>query len=152
MSMVVYDAVLFLHVLCAVMGLGVAFGFPILARTVKTAEQAKYTLLLFQKLEIMPKLGSIGLLLTGLLLAILEPWLWEEGWFITSIILYILAQVLVIGLLPKGLKRLADILEAHRGEELPQAYRAASKQNAKIEGMTHVLAFLLILLMVFKPF
>ncbi|MDQ6420120.1 DUF2269 family protein [Paenibacillus sp. LHD-117] len=152
MSMVVYDAVLFLHILAAVMGLGVAFGFPILARTARTAEQARYTLLLFKKLEIMPKIGSITLLLSGILLAILEPWLWKEGWFITSIVLYLIAQVLVIGLLPKGLKRQADILDSHHGEELPAEYRAASKQNAKVEGMTHVLAFLLILLMVFKPF
>lgn len=152
MSFFVYDLVLFIHITAAVMGLGVVFGFPILARTAKTAEQAKYTLHLFKKLEILPKAGSITLLLSGIVFAILEPSLWSQGWFIASMALYFAAQVLVIGILPKMLQQQSDILDAHTGSDLPAAYREVSKRSARVEGVTHLLAFLLILLMVFKPF
>lgn len=147
-----YGVFLFIHVAAAVMGLGAAFGFPILARTAKTAEQARYTLQLYKNLEILPKVGSITLLVTGIVLAIIEPYLWSEGWFITSIVLYLVAQVLVIGILPKKLKQQADLLEGYAGEELPEAYHLVKKQSARVEGVTHLLAFLLILLMVLKPF
>lgn len=152
MDLTWYGVFLFIHVVAAIMGLGAAFGFPILARTVKTAEQARYTLQLYKNLEILPKVGSITLLVTGIVLAIIEPSLWSQGWFITSIVLYLIAQVLVIGMLPKKLKAQADMLEGHKGEDLPNAYHTVKKQAARVEGMTHLLAFLLILLMVFKPF
>ncbi|WP_161807544.1 DUF2269 family protein [Bacillus sp. FJAT-28004] len=147
-----YTSVLFIHVLAAVMGLGVVFGFPILVRMAKTATQAKYTLQLLKNLEILPKVGSISLLLTGLIMGILETSLFTEAWFIASIAIYLITQIFVIGMLPRNLKAQAAILENHKGEELPPEYKAITKQSAKIEGITHVFAFLLILLMVYQPF
>ncbi|MDQ8734191.1 DUF2269 family protein [Paenibacillus sp. LHD-38] len=147
-----YTIVLFIHVLAAVMGLGAAFGFPILARTAKTAAQARFTLQLLKNLEILPKAGSITLLLTGLIMGIMEPDLFTEVWFIASIAIYLITQIFVIGMLPRNMKAQAAILENHTGEELPPQYKAVSKQSAKIEGVTHLFAFLLIFLMVFQPF
>ncbi|MDF2718330.1 MAG: hypothetical protein K0R28_5255 [Paenibacillus sp.] len=147
-----YNILLFIHIVAAVMGLGAAFGFPIVAKTAKTASQAKHTLELLKRLEILPKVGSIALLITGLILGIITPSLFTSGWYIASIVLYLAAQVIVIGMLPKQMKAQADILEQHSGEDLPQTYIEVGKKSAKLEGITHVLAFLLIALMYFKPF
>ncbi|WP_424766691.1 DUF2269 family protein [Paenibacillus sp. sgz302251] len=147
-----YSIVLFIHVLAAVMGLGAAFGFPILVRTAKTAAQAKYTLQLLKNLEVLPKAGSITLLLTGMVMGIMQPSLFSQGWFISSIVIYLVTQIFVVGMLPKNMKAQAAILENHTGEELPPQYVEISKRSAKIEGITHVFAFLIIFLMMFQPF
>ncbi|TLS50824.1 DUF2269 family protein [Paenibacillus antri] len=147
-----YGILLFIHILGAVMGLGAAFGFPIVAKSAKTVSQAKHTLELLRKLEILPKVGSITLLVTGLILGIIEPSLFRTGWYIASIVLYVAAQVVVIGFLPKKMKEQADILANHEGEVLPNAYLAVGKQAGRLESITHVIAFLLIGLMYFKPF
>jgi uncharacterized membrane protein len=146
-----YSLLVFIHIVAAVMGLGAAFGFPI-AKSAKTAAQARHTLELLKKLEILPKVGSITLLVTGIILGIMNPPLFTAGWYIASIVLYIAAQVIVIGMLPKKMKEQAGILGSHSGDDLPAAYVAVGKQAGKLEGVTHALAFLLILLMVFKPF
>lgn len=45
-----------------------------------------------------------------------------------------------------------EILKNHKGGNLPEAYREIGRQTARLDGITHALAFLLIILMVFKPF
>lgn len=147
-----YGLLVFIHIVAAVMGLGAAFGFPIVAKSAKTASQAKHTLEILKRLEFLPKAGSITLLVTGIVLGIMNPSLFTTGWYIASIVLYFAAQVIVIGLLPKKVKEQADILATHTGEDLPASYIAVGKKAGKLEGITHVLAFLLILLMYFKPF
>ncbi|GLX70025.1 DUF2269 family protein [Paenibacillus glycanilyticus] len=146
-----YSLVLFIHILAAVMGLGTAFGFPLLARSAKNATQAKFTLELLKNMEIMPKVGSITLLLTGIILAIQEPDLFTTGWYIASIVLYLLAQVIVIGMFPKFANAQMAVLENHRTEDIPSEFRVIGKKSLQWELVTHFLAFLLILLMVFKP-
>jgi hypothetical protein len=42
-------------------------------------------------------------------------------------------------------------LENHQMEDIPAAYRAIGKKSLQWEFVTHFLAFMLILLMVFKP-
>lgn len=147
-----YNVLLFIHIVAAIMGLGAAFGFPIVAKAAKTASQARHTLELLKRLEILPKAGSITLLATGILLGILTPSLFTSGWYIASIVLYVAAQVIVVGMMPKKMKVQADALEKHAGEDLPKAYVEAGRQLAKLEGATHLLAFALIALMYFKPF
>jgi hypothetical protein len=141
-----------IHIIAAVTGLGAAFAFPIIAKTAKTVSQAKYTLELLKKLEIMPKVGSLTLLATGLLMGIIVPSLFTTGWFILSIVIYIAVQVIVIGMLPKNMAQQAELLEGVSGEELPAGYRLIGKKNAKLEGITHLAAVVLILLMFYKPF
>ena len=147
-----YSLLVFIHIVAAVMGLGAAFGFPIVAKSAKTVSQAKHTLELLKKLELLPKIGSLTLLVTGIVLGIITPSLFTTGWYITSIVLYLTAQVIVIGMLPKKMREQADILKGHTGEDLPASYLAIGKKAGKLEGITHALAFLLILLMYFKPF
>lgn len=147
-----YSLLVFIHIVAAVMGLGAAFGFPVLARSARTASQARYTLELLKKLEILPKVGSIALLLTGIILGIMSPSLFATGWYIASLVLYFAAQVIVIGMIPKKIRAQADILAQHAGQDLPDAYRAIGKQAGRLEAVTHLLAFLLIWLMYYKPF
>lgn len=146
-----YSLVLFIHIIAAVMGLGTAFGFPLLVRGAKNAAQARFTLQTVKSMEVMPKVGSITLLVTGLILGIQEPELFRAGWYIASIVIYLLAQVIVIGMFPRFANAQMAVLDNHSADDIPAEYRVIGRKSLRWELVTHFLAFLLILLMVFKP-
>lgn len=81
---------------------------------------------LLHRLEILPKVGSILLLLTGIAMAILEPSLFKAGWFIASIVIYLAVQVIVVGILPKQMNKQLKIVNAQKGENLPESYKQLS--------------------------
>lgn len=145
------DILQYIHVLAAITGVGVAFGFSILSRTAKSATEAKHTLHLFDKLGFVPHLGSIILLITSLIMVIMEPALFSKKWFIVSTFVYILVQGYVIGVLPKQMKALFAVLEAHTDDDIPESYRLISRKSVPIERTTQLLAAILLLLMIFKP-
>jgi uncharacterized membrane protein len=147
---IVFQLAVIIHVGAAIMGLGGSFVFSMIARRAKTTTQAKHILQLLLSLEILPKAGSILLLLTGLIFGIKMPYLFMTGWYITSIILYIPILVLIISVIPNNRKKQLDLVTAHTDEELPAQYVAIAKRSAKLEGMLYILVYLLIVLMVFR--
>lgn len=147
-----YGAVLFIHILAAIMGLGVAFGFPAIAKSAKTTTEAKFVLGLLKKMETIPKVGSIILLLTGLILGFLNPVLFKTGWYIISIVIYLAVQVIVAKMIPDHMKAQLAILENHSEENLPEEYLAIGKKSAGLERISHVAAIVLVVLMYFRPF
>lgn len=147
-----HSFLVFVHIIAAVAGIGTVFIFPLIANNSKTKSEARNTLALMKKLELFPKAGSITLLVTGLILGFMNTALFTTGWYIASIVLYVAAQVIVIGMLPKIMTARLQILDRHPGEDLPKEYAEVGKKSAKLEGITHVIVFALIALMYFKPF
>jgi len=147
-----YWALLFIHITAAIMGLGAAIVFPIIAKSAKTTSQAKFTLQLLKRLEPFPKAGSIALFVTGLIMGIMNPSLFTSGWYIASIVVYLLTQIIVAWLAPKKMKEQAALLENHFDEQLPPQYAAIGKKLGMMDGISHLALFVMIVLMVFKPF
>ncbi|WP_416730493.1 DUF2269 family protein [Fictibacillus sp. JL2B1089] len=150
--MTLYGALVLLHILAAIVGLGASFALPVVTKFAKTASQARYALEVNTKIETLPKIGSLTLLATGLLLGYLNTSLFSEVWYIASLVIYVLAQVLVISIIPKKQKQMSEILGSHEGDDLPDSYRTIDKQLDPYVYSLHGLAVLLIILMVVKPF
>ncbi|MBY6038137.1 DUF2269 domain-containing protein [Fictibacillus nanhaiensis] len=150
--MTLYETLVVLHVIAAVAGLGASFAMPVVYKFAKTASQAQFVLHLNKKIETLPKIGSLSLLATGLLLGALNTALFNEIWYISSLVIYALSQIIVIGIIPKKQKEMEDILASHEGEELPESFRTVNKQLDPYVYLLHSLAFVLIFLMVVKPF
>ncbi|MDR7074446.1 DUF2269 family protein [Fictibacillus barbaricus] len=150
--MTLYGILVLIHVIAAIIGLGASFAMPVVTKFAKTKNQARFALDLNAKIETLPKIGSISLLLTGLILGFLNTGLFHETWYISSLVIYVLAQVLVIGIIPKKQKQMSEILAAYEGDDLPDDYRAVDKQTDPYMYLLHSLAVILIILMVVKPF
>jgi uncharacterized membrane protein len=150
--MTLYGTIVLIHVIAAIVGLGASFAMPVITKCAKTASQARFALDLNAKIETLPKIGSLTLLATGLLLGYLNSALFSEVWYISSLVIYVLAQVLVIGIIPKKQKQMNEILSSHEGDELPEAYRTVDKQLDPYVYLLHSLAVIIIILMVVKPF
>jgi len=150
--MSLYGIIVFVHIIAAVAGLGASFAMPVIMKNPSTASQAKFALDLNHKVELFAKVGSIALLLTGLILGFLNTNLFTTGWYITSIIIYIAVQIVVACIMPKKIKKMTEIIEAHKGEDIPESYQKVNKELAPYNSILHTAIVLLVILMSFKPF
>lgn len=116
-----------------------------------TTGQAKFALALLEKTAILPKLGGTLLLLTGLALGFLETSLFKELWYVLSIIIFLVILVIFAGLIPAGIKQQLTVLQRTQGDDLPEEYRQSRRRSAWFEVIANLAAFIVILLMVFKP-
>ncbi|MBS2967908.1 DUF2269 family protein [Metabacillus sp. KIGAM252] len=150
--MTIYGIIVLIHVIAAVCGLGATFALPILMNRPKTAAQAHFAIHVNAGIEKLAKIGSITLLVTGIVLGILNPVLFTKIWFIASLIIYVAVQPIAAGILPKRIAEQKAILESHSGEDLPESYHQIGNSMAPYNGFLHSAAIILIALMVLKPF
>nr|WP_286182845.1 DUF2269 family protein [Bacillus sp. ISL-55] len=153
MSVTLYGLLVLVHVIAAVVGLGASFGMPVVAKFgAKSVTNAKVCFEINKKIEIFAKVGSLTLLASGILMAIVNPALWSQGWFISSLVIYVLIQPVVAGMLPKTIGQQVDLVMNSEDGELPAEYHQLDKKAAKLNGIAHVAAVVLIVLMSTKPF
>lgn len=150
--MTFYSLLLVIHLVAAVVGLGASFGMPVLMSSVKTVTQARFALAVSKGIEKFAKVGSITLLITGIIMAIIQPYLFKEIWYIASLVIYVAVQPIAAGLLPKKAKLQMEILENYLGEELPDEYNTLAKESVPLNNVLHIAAIVLIILMTLKPF
>ncbi|MTH54998.1 DUF2269 family protein [Bacillus mangrovi] len=150
--MSVYGGIVLIHVIAAVCGLGATFALPVLMNRPKTVVQANFAIHVNAGIEKLAKMGSITLLVTGIILGILNPELFTKFWYIASLVIYIAAQPIVAVILPKKIAEQQAILESHTGEDLPDSYLQIGKKMAPYNHFMHSAAIILIALMVLKPF
>ncbi|WP_284037800.1 DUF2269 family protein [Neobacillus sp. 114] len=147
--------IVLLHVVSAVVGLGPAYAFPLILRKEKSLEEVKRMADLVTRLEILPKIFGGLTLLTGILLV----WLGNYGtfftlWIAAVLILFILAEVVIIGFLTPMAKKLAmtltQLTEQGKSETNPITLDLLSKvRNYHIASC--VIVLVIIALMVLKP-
>ena len=147
--MSIYGLLVLVHVIAAVAGLGASFSMPVVMRTPETSHQAKFSLDLSKNLA---KVGSIVLLITGLIMGIINPYLFKTGWYIASIVIYIGVQFIVAGIMPKKVKQMAEIIHSHEGEDVPESYGKINSELKPYNIIIHSAAIILIILMSIKPF
>lgn len=152
----VYTSLLFVHIVGAVCGLGATFAIPVLMSKAKTVNQANYAMNVNSGIEKLAKVGSITLLVSGLIMGFINPYLFQEAWYWLSIVLYIAIQPIVAYLIPKKAKEqqaiLNEIGESEQNGPLPDSYHVISKQILPLNAAAQILAVVFILIMTFKPF
>ncbi|WP_240675799.1 DUF2269 family protein [Ammoniphilus sp. CFH 90114] len=147
-----YGFVVFIHIIAAVCGLGAVFANPSIMKRGTTVNKAKQALETAKDVEKFAKIGSIALLLTGLLLGLLNPSLFTEGWYIAALILYLAVQPIVAYMIPKKAENLYVLLEKQDSDTLPAEFMPIAMQIAKLDNIARASVFILILLMSLKPF
>ncbi|SHF41170.1 Predicted integral membrane protein [Seinonella peptonophila] len=147
-----YNYLLFIHIISAVTAIVAIIGYPVIMSCVRTVEQAKFGLRLLEKMAILPKIGGILLLLTGISFGYQQTYLFQELWYWLSVVIFCVILVILAVLLPSGMKQQLALLQQTQGETLPEAYRQSRRRSLRLEVTANVCVVLSILLMVFKPF
>jgi uncharacterized membrane protein len=146
-----YIYLVFIHIIAAVTAMAAVICYPLIMSSARTTGQAKFALALLEKTAILPKLGGTLLLLTGLALGFLETSLFKELWYVLSIVIFLVILVIFAGLIPAGIKQQLTVLQQTQGDDLPEEYRQSRRRSAWFEVIANLAAFIVILLMVFKP-
>ncbi|MFS0783664.1 DUF2269 family protein [Bacillus sp. 1P06AnD] len=150
--MTLFGLLILLHVTAAVCGIGGTFIMPLVISYPKTVSQALFSIELYRGISKVAKIGGIVLLLTGVLMGIMNTYLWGEIWFTASLVLYVLIQPIFIVMIPRKLDRQVDALKSAEDERLPSHYLGIAKEMAPWSAIAHTATFLLVILMVWKPF
>lgn len=149
------NAVVLVHVLAAIIGIGPTYFTHVLLRKGQTLGQLRQSVKLAKTLEFFPKiLGSLAVV-TGLLLAWLgDNYGFDLFWIYGAIVLYVLIQIVVIGFMAPQAAKATALLEASKddpnGPASPDINAAIARTNA-ITYVASAMGVLLFLFMFFKP-
>lgn len=147
-----YQILLLIHVLSAILGLGPGFIMIYVVTRAKTLTELRYAYLIRNRLHVFVMVGGVILPLSGLLMGWVNPYLFKMGWYVTSLILYILALVIGPLILSPRTKPIRKLLESSTGDDIPVGYYPLAKELFKYERLTNLIFVVIIILMVLKPF
>ncbi len=147
-----YDILVVIHVFSAIVGLGPGFVMIYIVTKAETMTELRHVYKIRNRIHIFVMIGGTLLLLTGLVMGLLRPYLFNQIWFISSLVLFLIALGAGPILLSPRSKPIKIILEEHKGEHVPESYHALSKQLFFYERITNIIFFIIILLMITRPF
>lgn len=118
----------------------------------KNMTEVRHAFYLRNRIHIFVMIGGILLLVTGLLMGFLNPALLKQGWYFTSLVLFLITLASGPFVLKPLLKPIQRILTEHEGEEIPQEYYKYANRLFLSEHILNLILFAIIVLMILKPF
>lgn len=144
-----------IHALSAIIGVGPTFFGHVLVRNNQTLDQLRHSMKLAGKLDIFPKVGGSLAVISGIVLVALNDYgTFMQLWLVGSLALYILIQIVVVGLVAPAQKRLAQWVfdEANINKtELPQVQRNLLSRANSLLYVASAMGVLLFVFMIIKP-
>ena len=149
-----YELLVFIHIFSAILGMGPGLVMTVVVTRSNPVNmtEVRQAFKVRNVLHIFTMVGGLLLLLTGLGMGFLNTYLWSQGWYTISFILYLVALAMgpfVLSPISKPIKRSFSEIE---GEEIPLSYKIQSKKLFRYENMINVLFIIIISLMILKPF
>lgn len=152
--MSLYDVLVFIHVISAILGMGpgMMMTLVVLKPKPKNMTELKHAFAIRNSLHMLTMAGGLLLLVTGLGMGLLNTYLFTQGWYTTSLLLFLVALAFGPVLLAPRSKPIKLLLKKHKGEEIPASYEQLSKQLFHMEHLENLLFLTIIVLMILKPF
>lgn len=150
--MILYNIIVVIHVLSAILGMGPGFSMIYLVTKSKNMDELKQSYFLRNRIHIFVMVGGSLLLVTGLTMGFLRPYLFDMGWYVTSLILFLITLAFGPLILSPRSKPIKKLLKEHQGNEIPSEYYKMAKRLFFWERVENVLFIVIIVLMILKPF
>ncbi|MEW9053159.1 MAG: DUF2269 family protein [Neobacillus sp.] len=147
-----YKVLVFLHIFSAIIGMGPGFILTTVVKSGKTMTELRHSYAIRHKLHIFVMIGGTLLLITGVAMGTLNPILFQMGWYVTSLLLFLAALAIGPLVLSPRSKPIKALLEKHTGEEIPEKYYELSKVLFRYEYLENIIFIIIITLMILKPF
>ena len=150
--MTFYTFLVFIHIFSAIVGLGPGFVMGYIASGATNMNELRHAYAIRHRLHIFVMVGGILLVITGLLMGTLNPILFHAGWYVASLLLFLIALALgPIALSPTS-KPIKALLKNHKGDEIPASYYVLAKKLFFFERIENGILLIVIALMITKPF
>ncbi|UOQ84970.1 DUF2269 family protein [Gracilibacillus salinarum] len=147
-----YSWIVVIHIFSAIVGIGPGFILTTIVKSAKTLPEVRHAFFIKKKLHIFVMSGGMLLLVSGLLMGLLRPMLFQQGWYITSLILYFFALLLGPTALKRSSAPIKEMLADPQLTDVPDSYHVLVQRLLRIEYVENTLLLTIILLMVTKPF
>lgn len=147
-----YKILIFIHIISAILGMGPGFVLSMIPKTAKTMTELRNAYLIKHRVHIMVMIGGLLLIGSGLLMGLMNPSLFRSGWYIVSLILFLIGLAMGPILLAPLSKPIKAILASHKGDNIPEEYIRLSKKLDLCENIANTIFFIIIVLMILKPF
>ncbi len=148
----VFKLLLVIHVCSAIFGLGPGFGFIPIKQSAKTLTQLRFAYSINRALHMFVMTGGFLLLATGFTMGILRPALFHQGWYVTSLVLYLLALSIGPLILTPKIKPIRKLLAEAEGDDIPAEYYKLHRVVLTFEWVLNGFFAGIVLLMLTKPF
>ncbi|MBU5467592.1 DUF2269 domain-containing protein [Virgibacillus sp. MSJ-26] len=147
-----YKLLVFIHIFSAILGLGPGFIMIYVVTKAKTMTELRHAYLIRNRIHIFVMVGGTLLLVTGVLMGMINPYLLKQGWYVVSLILFLVALAFgPIALSPRS-KPIKKMLKEHQGDDVPERYHILAKDLFFYERIENILFLIIIALMILKPF
>jgi len=146
-----YLSLLVIHISSAIFGVGPVFLFNMILRRAKTVDQLRYAHHIVEKLNKNANLSFGILLVTGLILGWMSPYLFRQMWYIASIVLFLISGFYALLVVEPILKRLHQIARQSTSAEVSQEYKQLFQKKQARDMLANLMAIAIILLMIIKP-
>ncbi|MYL46821.1 DUF2269 family protein [Virgibacillus halodenitrificans] len=150
--MTFYEILVFIHIISAILGMGPGFIMIYVVTKSSTMTELRHAYFIRHRLHIFVMVGGTLLLVTGIWMGLLHPYLFSQGWYVVSLILFIIALGFGPGVLSPRSKPIKALLKETEGEEIPDSYFTLSKKLFFYERMENTIFLIIIVLMILKPF
>lgn len=147
-----YEILVLIHIFSAILGMGPGFVMTPVAKTASNMTELKHAYAIRNRLHQFVMIGGTLLLITGFWMGFLNTYLFQQGWYMTSLVLYLIALISGPTILVSSSKPIKTLLKEHEGEEIPSEYVTLSKKLFFYEYMVNTLFLMIIALMITKPF
>lgn len=151
-SMSLYSLLLTVHIISAIVGVGPGFILILVVKKATTMTELRHAYIIRKRIHVFVVAGGTLLLITGLAMGALRPYLFSQGWFVLSLLLFLIALAIGPMILSPKLAPIKVLLKEHKGESIPKAYDEAVKKLFFHERIELAILFIVILLMILKPF
>ncbi|TRM11291.1 DUF2269 domain-containing protein [Lentibacillus cibarius] len=150
--MTFYELLVFVHIFSAILGMGPGFVMIYIVTKAETMTELRHAYDIRNRLHIFVMVGGTLLLITGLWMGFLNSYLFSQGWYVTSLVLYLIALGLGPTMLSPKSKPVKALLKEHQGEVIPPEYYTLSRKLFFYERLENMLFLIIIALMILKPF
>lgn len=149
-----YETLVFIHIFSAILGMGPGLIMTAVVTLSKpsTMSELRHSFKVRNSLHIFTMVGGILLLVSGLLMGVLNPYWFSQGWYLTSLVLFLVALAMGPFVLTPRSKPIKQLFVDVEGERIPDEYYDLSKELFFYERIINVIFLIIIALMILKPF
>lgn len=152
MIMSFYEILVFIHIFSAILGMGPGFMMIIVVSKSTNLTELRHAYAIRNRMHSITMVGGTLLLITGIWMGFINTYLFQQGWYVTSLVLFLIALAFGPLLLSPRSKPIKALLKNANGDSIPEEYEAMSKRLFFVERMENTIFLIIIALMILKPF
>lgn len=151
--MSLYSLALTIHILSAILGIGPIFVLPVITGRLRTLGTEAPTLVnMLNRISRFPRTGMPLLVLSGITMGVLHPYLWAYTWLRLALSLVVLYFVVGAGVAGRISRKLETLLPAAADGAGRADFAAVARRLHTWQLVDSAIALGILLLMITKPF